>query len=411
MIKKGIDKNTLQVLFLYTSSLVGVCLGVISSVVNTRYLDPVFYGDVRYVQNLINFFSCIFLLGYFVSGCRLLAVTNNSEEISGIKGAMIVFLCKTILMMGLILLLCFFIHIYYMPAFNANLFLVAIPVCAQPLLLNYINTTSQGDNQIGRIALARVLPAFFYIIFAWIIYNNGQVTSALMILLQWGIAVIVLSSIIISSKPTFKNYTKYKRLLKVENREYGIQLYWGSLAMVATQYLSGITLGAYNADNKQVAFYTLALSISMPLSMLPSIVGTTYFKRFATENIIPKEVVIGTLIVTSISLVVFILLITPIVEFLYPKSYSQVGLYASILAVGKCIHGVGDMVNRFLGAHRHGRDIRNASFITGSILIFGSLVFVYYFSIWGAIVTNIIASTSYTLCLTYYYFIFIKKNK
>ena len=407
----NLDKNALQAIILYISSLAGVLIGVLSSVINTRYLSPQYYGDVRYVQNIINFFSCIFLLGYFVSGCRLLAVANNKMEQSGIKGVMAVYLFKTILMMIGILFLCYGWHTYFKQSFDASLFIIAIPVCSQPLLLNYINTTSQGDNQIGRIALARVLPASFYVIIAWFVYNNMQVTSSMMILLQWGIAVIVLSCIIISSKPSFYQYNRFKLALKKENKEYGIQLYWGSLAMVATQYISGITLGLYNADNRQVAFFTLALTVSMPLSMLPSIVGTTYFKRFATENTIPKEVIKGTVLLTIASLVGFVILINPIVNFLYPESYSQVGLYASILAVGKCIHGTGDMINRFLGAHRFGKDIRNASFVTGFFLVFGSFIIVYYYSIWGAVATNVIASTAYTLCLIYYYLKYLKKRK
>ena len=312
-------------------------------------------------------------------------------------------------MMG-VLVLCYGWHCIFKQSFNASLFLIAIPVCSQPLLLNYINTTCQGDNQIGRLSMARVLPALFYVVCAWLIYNAVHVSSELMILLQWGVAVVVLSAIIYSTNPSFKNKSTYKKALVKENKEYGIQLYWGSLAMVATQYISGIMLGLYNEDNRYVALYTLALTVSMPLSMLPSIVGTTYFKRFATEEVIPREVIQGTVMVTALSLIAFVIVITPIVNFLYPQSYAEVGLYASILAVGKCIHGTGDMINRFLGAHKRGKEIRNASFITGTFLIVGSIVFVYFFSIWGAIVTNISASTAYTISLVCFYKRFTKKS-
>lgn len=51
-------------------------------------------------------------------------------------------------------------------------------------------------------------------------------------------------------------------------------------------------------------------------------------------------------------------MIHPIVKFLYSDSYSQVGVYASWLAIGYCVHGVGDMLNRYLGSHGEGKFIK-----------------------------------------------------
>ena len=62
------SKHKRQIIVLYVSTLLGVLLGVLSSIVNTKALDPIDYGDVRYVQNIINFIATFLLLGYFVSG-------------------------------------------------------------------------------------------------------------------------------------------------------------------------------------------------------------------------------------------------------------------------------------------------------------------------------------------------------
>lgn len=403
-----LNKNNKQVIVLFLSTIIGVLLGVVSSVLNTRSLDAMDYGDVRYVQNLINLFSCVFLLGFFVSGSRLLALSKDVEYNRCIKGVMVRYLAITILMMSLILVFLFFFHCLYRPSFNASLFLLSIPVCAQPLMLNYINTTSQGDNQINQIAMARLLPAFIYVIVAYVVYSCFKVTAGLMILLQWGIACSVFVIIILSTKPRFSKYQKYKKILSDENKSYGIHLYFGSLAMVATQYISGVTLGIFNDDNVNVAFYTLALTISMPLSMLPSIVGTTYFKKFASQPKIDKNVFYSTLGVTGVSYLIYLAAIQPIVSFLYPPSYANVGIYASVLAIAKCVHGFGDMINRFLCSHGKGKEIRNASFITGGCLVFGSIVFVYIWGIWGAILTNIASSSAYTFMMMYYYKNFLK---
>lgn len=405
-------KNSRQVAILYTSTIGGVLLGVLSSVINTRFLDPINYGDVRYVQNIINLFSCVFLLGFFVSGSRLLAVSENKENACRLKGVMVIFLLVTIAALMLLVLICYFYHIIFRNNFNSALFLYSIPVCAQPLMLNYINTTAQGDNQIGLIALARLLPAALYVLIAYFIYTSFGASSDLMILLQWGIACLVFVFIIASTKPHFNEFSKYKSILCDENKRYGMYLYWGSLAMVATQYLPGITLSFFDANNANVAYFTLALTISTPLSMLPSIVGTSYFKRFAVQKKISSTVFRVTIIITILSLVIFIILIQEIVDILYPVTYSAVGFYASLLAVGKCIHGLGDMINRFLGAHGLGKEIRNASFSCGIFIVFGSIVLVYFYGVHGAVYTSVISSVSYTCTLVVYYYRFIKmKNE
>lgn len=141
----------------------------------------------------------------------------------------------------------------------------------------------------------------------------------------------------------------------------------------------------------------------MPLSMLPSIVGTTYFKKFASQTKIDKKVFYSTLGITGFSYLIYLAAIQPIVSFLYPPSYANVGVFASVLAIAKCVHGFGDMVNRFLCSHGKGKEIRNASFVTGGCLVFGSIVFVYIGGIWGAILTNVASSSAYTFMMIYYY--------
>ena len=71
-----IDKQKKQVVLLYMTTALGVLVGVLSSVVNTRALPPELYGNVRYVQNIISFVSSLLLVGYFVSGSRLIANVN-----------------------------------------------------------------------------------------------------------------------------------------------------------------------------------------------------------------------------------------------------------------------------------------------------------------------------------------------
>lgn len=383
-------------------------MGVMSSIVNTRFINPSDYGDVRYIQNILNFIASLLLFGFFHSGSRLLALSHDEKYSRRIRGVMIVILSIT----SIILFVCS-IGCYYIHCENANvayLFLVSLPVCFYPLLLNYVNTTAQGDNHIVRLSCARLIPQLLYVPIAFIVYSMYGATSVRMILLQWGIYTIILIGIIISTKPVFNNLCPIYRKLSKENKEYGIQLYIGSLIMVSTNYLAGIFLGLFNTDNSQVGFYTLALTVAVPLTNVPSIIGTTFFKRFATEPRIPTRIIKVTILVTIVSAIVFIIIVKPLVCFLYSERYQVVGVYASLLAIGFSVHGLGDMINGYLRSHGQGKSIRNSSIANGLFKIFGYYVLVKYYNIWGAIFTTIFCSIIYCSTLMYYYYRFVNKD-
>ena len=401
------SKHKEQVVILYISTLLGVLLGVISSVINTRFLTPSDYGDVRYVQNIINLISSLLVFGYFWSGSRLLAVSDDEQKSKQIRGVLIIIMLLTVVLMCISLFACYLFHHQTKPIV-AHLFLLSLPVCGYPIFTNYINNVAQGDNQIGRIALARVLPLLVYIPVAYYVYSTFGATSDRLVLLQWGIYSAVLIVVIISTYPSFKNLRTTFQAVRKENKEYGFQLYLGSIIMVATNYLAGISLGAFNQDNSEVGFYTLALTVTSPLSLLPAIIGTTYFKEFASQNKIPNKVFTFTIGISIVSCILFVLFIRPVVIFFYSEEYSSVGTYAQWMAIGFSIHGIGDMINRYLGSHGQGKSIRNSSIINGLFKIFGFTILVYWLSTTGAIITNIICSTLYCGVLLYYYLKYVK---
>lgn len=404
----SLSKYNKQAILLLISTMLGVLCGVGTSIINTRFLSPDDYGDVRYVQNIINFICSILLFGYFLSGSRLLALTNDETRAQRIRGAMVIVLggCSVVL-----LLLLFGCSLWKSnESAVSSLFIISLPVCFYPLFLNYVNTVSQGDNQIGRIAIARVIPSLLYIPIGYYTFKLFGATSQLMILLQWGLYTIILLGIIVSTNPRLTNLRPIFNELHDENRRYGFQLYLGSLVMVASNYLAGISIGIFNDNNIEVGYYTLALTVTSPLAMLPSIIGTTYFKHFATQPKIPTKVMKWTIILSIISCLIFIATIKWVVVCLYTKEYETVGYYAMWLSVGFSLHGFGDMINRYLGSHGQGASIRNSSIANGILKIIGFTVLVYFMGTYGALLTSVLCSAIYCGMLIYYYKIFVCEN-
>ena len=399
----GISKTKRQVVTLYGSSLLGILTGVFVSILNTSNLPPVEYGDVRYINNFIQFFSGILLFGYFVSGSRLLALSKSKEETRQLKGILTTILLTTFAAMMIIMVVCGVVHGSILHKEYSYLFYTAIPVCGSVLFLNYINTTSQGDNNINAIAAARLFPSLIYLIVAYLIYHYFGATREKMILLHNGIALIFLLFLILYARPDFHHLRDSWKKLNEENKKYGLQVYYGSLANVSVQYVAGITLGLFGVDNANVGYYTLALTVSLPLTMLPQVVGTTYFKRFASEDRISPKVIKYTILITLLSYILFVLAIHPIIRFLYKPEYINVAHFATLLGIGCVLNGLGDVFNRFIGAHGKGSYIRNGAFISGGVALIGYTLFVYLFDINGAIATRIISTLVYCLTMVYYY--------
>ena len=401
------SKNRRQVLVLYAATFLGAVLNFVASKVNTDVLDTVAYGNVRYVMNIVQLLSWVVLFGWYMSGSRLLALSDDKKRSARIRGMLINYLLISAALLLVGTAIAGVMH-SGQPELR-TLFVCALPVCFYPLLTNYMNTTAQGDNHIFRLALARVLPVLCFIPAALLVYRRFGADSRMVLWLQWGICSAVLVAIIISTRPSFRNLQPLYNELRQENRSYGIHLYLGSLAMVATNYLSGVTLGIFNDDNANVGFFTLALSLAQPISYLPGIVGTTFFKQFVHQSRIPRRVLLITLAITVLSCVGFVLLIGPVVS-LYDESYRVVARYAAWLAVGFSVHGVGDMVNRYLGSHGQGRSIRNSSFACGAVKITGSVLLVWLWNVEGAIITAILSSMVYTFSLYLNYRRFVMRH-
>ncbi len=401
-------KKVLQLLF---ATGFNVILGVLVSVFNTRSLSPELYGNVKYVNNMIAFISGFLLLGYFVSGSRLIALEKDPKTIREIKGVLVIILGLSIAVMTSIMAIMCGFHLIRHETAMASLFGIAVLICSSPLLLNYINTVAPGDNRIGMISLARFLPHLIYLAVAYAVFRLFGATPERMLFLVCGSTILVTIPIIITEKPSFHNLKRSYQRLREENRSYGMQVYFGSICGVSLGYLAGVTLGIFNDNNVEVGFFTLALSLASPMSMIPTTVGTVFFRKFASSDRIDKKVMIWTILLTIMGYVGFAILIHPVVSLLYSKDYQNVSYYAALLAIGACLNGIGDMFNRFLGAHGQGKALRNGAIACGLVLMVGSFVAVYFWGIHGAIQTRNAAFLTYCLMMVYSYCVLIRKTK
>ena len=83
--------------------------------------------------------------------------------------------------------------------------------------------------------------------------------------------------------------------------------------------------------------------------------------------------------------------------------YIAVVPLAYIVSTGSILHGIGDYINRFLGAHGKGKELRNGAFAVGVSNILGYIVLVHIFGTKGAAITTMISGFIYCYMMYFYY--------
>ena len=387
---------------MYGGSVLSSILALLTSILNTSILGTAGFGDFKFIETVVRFVASITTAGYFVSITRLLAITDNSSYKRKLVGYTVVIL----MLMGLIASIIIIVFSFVEPVYFENglgpvlrtYFLIVVAF----LMSLAIYQILIGLNHIYTIVLLTVLPGLLYLIIAYPLSLYSLMNLELILIISYGLVFSICAVIIYRLKPNF-NYTKsLVRKVSEENKTNGRPVYIGSLAGVATTHIAGFSI-SYFLDNTQLGFYMLALTVCSPLLTIPSVLGTTFFKHFANASKIPAKVFLFTILISTPVLFVFYFFIEDIIVFFYSESFRPAAELAKILIIAFLFHGLGDLLNRFIGAKGKGNMLRNTAFIVGGINVLGYTLLAYFFKMDGIIFTKVFASFSYFMIMLLFY--------
>ena len=397
------NKRVKQVGSLYTSMIFSIFLGIGVSVVNTRILGPQAYGDLKFLQTLFAFAAPFMTLGIFVAGSRLLAQKENQDIRRQLTGNLLALAAalSVVFCLGLLVFSFFQDRIFdnrlgwVIRVFSPLLFVFPLRMCLEAIM--------QGDNRIYELSVFRIGPKALYLLGA-IVFNTVvplTLTSALAI--QLLVLAAIIGVMIARLNPDFSDFKKYYAIVREETRTYGFQVYLGSIVGVTSAHLAGLAVGYFTRDNTNVGYFSLAIVTTTPLTLIPSVVGTAFFKDFANQKYIPGKTAWLTLGLSLLALLGFVLAIRPLVLLLYSSDYAAVIPYAYIIALGSIAHGFGTFINRFLGAHGRGKALRNGAIAVGVANLLGSTGLVYRWGTYGAVLTRLGAGFVFVCAMLFYY--------
>lgn len=399
------EKKRKQTVLLLGATVLNIVVSVVVNMLLTRYLGKNDFGNYSYIINIFTFSQIFFLFGFFHSGSRLIALLNSEYEVRKFYGVELIIL---IFLYALMSILIFLFSLYFVFSENNNYvfnsILLVLPFGWVYLLTNYYEILFQGSNDIKYLAKVRCFPRIIFLIL-FIIYIIYIET----VKLDWAILLYFLSYavvyiyILLKIKPVFKDFKDIYNNIWKANVDYGFDIYLGTLFSVGTSQFTGLLISFMGDSNIEVGYFNIANQICLPLTLIPNIISTVYFKQFATSKYINKSLFKIITVISVFSFIILFVFSKTIIIFIYGIDYVAAADILLFLSIGALLYGMSDFFSRFLLAKGRGKELRNSAFLIGVILSILNVILIKYCNAIGAAYARILSGFAYMLLMCYYY--------
>jgi O-antigen/teichoic acid export membrane protein len=404
------QKRVKQISVLYVSMIMGIAFGVVISVVNTRLLGPEIYGDYKFIHSVYSFFTIIIGFGFLSSVGKMLAEKKNESIRDELIGSSILITLGLGVLFSFTIIIFSFFQSYFFAKDLSKVFLILSPLLFFAPFTKYFENIFQGDNKIYELAVFRQLPQLIYVVSVLLLAKFGILTLITAMVAQLSSFAVVEVLLVIRLKPKFVNLRRNISVIFTDTKRYGYHVYVGTVFGVASTSFAPIVLSYFSESNVNVGYFSLALTITAPLMMIPSVVGTAMFKQFANCNVMPKKATYSTLAASIVTLAAFLFMIKPVVIFLYTDKFIDVVPLTYIVAIAQIMHGYGNYYNKFLGAKGFGKELRNGAILVGLSNLIGFSTLVPYFGATGAAFTKLSSGLVFVGVMYAYYRKYLKKS-
>ena len=386
-VKSASNTRAVQSGALFMSMMGAMGISFLANLITTRVLGPTRYGDVKFIQTVWLLMTLLIMAGYEFTGSLVLLKEKNQQSEREIMGTIIVGGMGAGIIIGLFCVLAAYPIDWIFRTNLAMVMIVMSPFAIVLPLQSALLLACQSTNQVYRLALLNTLPSVLYFL-SVLGFPKAWISTGTILFLQQITILVVVLGLVLMARPRFTAIRKWGREIQKQHRGYGWPIYVGMLAGVATGYLNRLAI-SYWVDNQAMGFYSLAVTLTDPLKMIPNAVGTSSFKEFANQRRISVKVTLATLAAVLLAFVAAFVFLGEPLSWLYTKAFAAVSPMARVAAVGAVLYGFGDFYNRFIGAHGKGAVLRNTAVMVGAVNVLGFFIFVPLWGVWGAIAANV----------------------
>ena len=401
MVKTGSNNSVRRgAVYIYLSLLMALVFGLASSSLTARWMSESELGRYRFIISCVSVIASSMTLGMLASAGTLLAgrggrtfrtlvARGASTQAWLVAGGCAVGVGVALVVNG-------------NQEFSGLWVFAALlgGATAWPLLLQEVLRASANFKGLAMLNAAPTALFFLLLggsnLFSWPL--NATRCVILFFLSQGIVAFFLISHYGIAIKP---HRVGFAYLFK-RNTNLGLNVYWASF-LAAFSAQAGIFSLQFVRTPADVAIFSLAVTVSAPLTMLPSAVGTAYFSRLAGGNRFPPNVLRYSWLAAAFLAVCFGMVVPFAVQFLYGDRYSGVAVSAQICGVAAVLHGMGDVYNRFFLANRETRLLLVVAAVVCFVGLIISLIAGLFFGSVGASIARLIASGVYVAIFGYKY--------
>ncbi len=388
------------VFYIYGSLIFALIFGLISSSMTARLMPVRELGHYRFIISCVSVIVSACTLGLFSSAGTLLAGPGNSTfrrlVAGGASTQVWLVAAATSVLVGILVFTS-------QPPTASNRWLVAVILAgamAWPLLLQEI-LRAKGDF-VGLGLLNAAPPALFILLLGLLTLLGVPADSSLCIILFFTSQGLVVFALAMSSNFNPRPHRLGYAYLFKRNLSLGLNVYWGTFLAALTSQ-SGIFILQFLRALEDVAVFSLALTLTAPLALLPSAVGTAYFSQLPGAIGFPERVLRYAWTSSFFIAGIFVLIIPLAVHFLYGDRFSSVTLPAQICGIGAILQGMGDVYNRYYLANRDTAFLlKTAGIVFASAVILGVPAGL-FFGVMGVAFSKMACSAVYALFLVFHY--------
>ncbi|HFE63853.1 MAG TPA: hypothetical protein ENK14_05480 [Caldithrix sp.] len=388
---------------LYAAQIINLFLGWVVAKFNVSYLSVTEYGQFSFFITAINIGYVFFTFGIFESASRLVALSKSEYDYRKLFGATISFS----LICYLIFSLLFWISHWFIDSFFqvpiANLIKFLFPLAGVYLINNMWQLLFRGVGKIKELSWYLILPRVVYIISLIGLVVFGKFTlfgTTFFNLFSLAVIILIFS---FRARPVFFQLKESARQMMAEIRRFGVHVYWGEIIKVFLYHTDKVLISFFmNAES--LAYYSLAFTITFPLSFFSNALSTAFYKKFSTSKKIESRVLLFNILWVLVTVVLFILFRKWIVLRLFSAKYATSLTVFPVLAVAFGIGSLSKLYSFYLTAQGAGRAIRNISAATLVFHVVLNLLLIPRYGIMGAATTSL-CTYIVDLLLSYYYYL------
>lgn len=346
----------------YTAaSLLATIAGGIGTVVVARLMSVGHYAVFSFSNSVLGLLSMFFEFGLLVPVSRRLPLVERAERREILSAATLV-LC--------ILATAFSVTVYgasYVvdEAFTVHAghaLRVSAIVSAGWALTQGCLMLAQGVGRLGSYSVALLGSKLLFLAGLGVLaIMNLRFTPAVTLIVESVTLALPFVVLLVRLRPgSFSGGVAQLPRLFREAREYGLAVYVGRVLSSGTYNMDVLMVGWF-ASASSVAFYTLAGSVALPVSLLPTGLAMALFGDMARKPRLQRRWLV-VVAATSVGGVVLAgALAYPFVHIALGRRYSSVVVLVPILALAQGINGFTRVFNTYLWAHGRGSELRTAS--------------------------------------------------